>query len=157
MTTHSNSAELKTRVAKKYLGKIGTHAAGYSLLVKLKPIKGMEKAEGKEWISDAGIVVPEKAGFEFNNEQARISEAEVVSIGPSAFQDFLCKLPWCNPGDTIVIQQRVGKEIYDEATDTIFHLIIDSDVKAVIGLTPPGWDADEYKEFCIENAEEEVK
>ena len=138
---------MKTMMSAKYAGKTDLFATGYSLVIKLKELEGVKKkAEGKEWISTGGIVVPEEATKQLERAKMTQCTAEVVSIGSNAFQDFQSKDPWCEVGDIIVTSKYAGKEVED-GYGNLYHIIIDSDVKAVFASKPPGWTDEEYDDL----------
>ncbi len=64
-------------------------------------------------------------------EQAAVDRGTVVSIGPTAFQDF----GWSHNlvvGDEIVYAKYAGKEVEDPETKEMFVIINDEDLVAIL-------------------------
>jgi co-chaperonin GroES (HSP10) len=78
----------------------------------------------------AGIEIP-KEFKEIRLEQNAVDKGIVVSIGPTAWQDF-GKEPWCAVGDYIAFAKHAGKYIEDPETKEEFVLLNDEDIVCVI-------------------------
>lgn len=101
-------------------------APGYRVLVKLKPLD-----QKKEVISKGGILLESKTDIQLEREQAAMSEAYVVDIGPSAFKAFDNGVPWCKVGDCVLISKYSGTLVQNNSEDGIYRMINDQDIQAV--------------------------
>lgn len=64
-------------------------------------------------------------------EDASVDRGVVVSIGPTAWNDF-GGTPWCKVGDEILFAKFSGKFIDDPETSDTFCILNDEDVVAVV-------------------------
>ena len=93
---------------------------GYRVIV--KPITVEEHDDAYKKAKEVGIVFMEK---ELQSEQSAVDKGYVVSIGPTAFEEFGGD-PWCKVGDLVVYARHAGKRIKEG--DTEYLVLNDSDL-----------------------------
>lgn len=71
------------------------------------------------------------AGGDKDREQVAMDKGTVVSIGPTAFQDYKFDNP-LKVGDHIVYAKFAGKEVVDPEDSVKYVVILDEDVVAVL-------------------------
>ena len=96
-------------------------AVGYRILIKLKTVE-------EEYKTDK-IVIPDSLR---DRHQASMEIGEVVEVGPQAYKDVSDGTCWCAPGDKILFTRNSGRNYYDEDTKTMYQIINDQDVQAII-------------------------
>ncbi len=96
----------------------GIKPVGHILLV--KPLEVEEVSKG-------GIIM--STGSQTRREEMGQTEAEVVSLGNTAYKDQ--PEPWCKVGDRVVFARYAGTE-RKGADGQMYRLINDLDVKGVL-------------------------
>ena len=95
--------------------------AGHRVLIKLKTVE--------EEYKTSSIVLPEELKA---RHQAGIVSGEVVELGFTAFRAYDDGEPWCKVGDKVLFVQYSGLNYEDKETNTMYQVINDEDVIAVI-------------------------
>lgn len=98
---------------------------GHRLLV--KPFKAVEVDEAYKRAKLLGI---ELVREHEKREDAGITKGTVISIGPTAWDDFKSP-PWCKVGDTIIYAKHAPFFVEDEDKE-VYGLLNDADVIAVV-------------------------
>lgn len=101
-------------------------APGYRVLVRLKPVE-----KKKETVSKGGLILEIKSDKQLEREQAAMTEAYVIDIGPSAFKAFDDGAPWCKIGDCVLISRYSGTFIDGIEDGHVYRMINDQDIQAV--------------------------
>jgi co-chaperonin GroES (HSP10) len=101
------------------------HPAGHRVLVKLKPTTKKE-----EEVTESGIIIERKINVAAH--QRAEQEAIIIEVGPNAWKDFSGGEPWAKVGDTILISKYSGEDKDDLEEGSIFRIINDEDVLAII-------------------------
>lgn len=99
---------------------------GHRILV--RPFKAVEV--------DTSLAAAARLGIQLvrdneKREDAGITKGLVLTIGPTAWQDF-GSVPWCKVGDTVVYAKHSPFFIEDEDTKEVYGLLNDSDIIAVL-------------------------
>lgn len=85
------------------------------------------RPKSQEKVSKGGIVIPDKI---LEQERLATTVGEVVSIGPTAWDDFGGD-PWCQVGQWVVYAKYGGKFIKDPSTGEEFVVVNDEDIIAI--------------------------
>lgn len=96
-------------------------------------IKQIELADYDETYKKAkqiGIEIAQNK--DFMREQQSVDRGTVIAIGPSAFQDFNAKEPWCKVGDIIAFAKYSGKAVKDIETQEDYLVINDEDAVCIL-------------------------
>ena len=99
---------------------------GHRVLVKQASVTEEDKVFARA--NKAGILI---AGSELDRNQAGLDKGTVIQIGPTAFKDFGGEA-WCAVGDKVAFAKYAGKAIKDEDTDTVYIVLNDEDIVAVL-------------------------
>lgn len=103
---------------------------GHRLVV--KPYKQAEVDEVMKRATESGFLKDFKIiNSNVRREDASVDKGIVISIGPTAWQDFKSP-PWCKPGDEILFAKFAGKFVDDPDDGNTYCILNDEDVVAVI-------------------------
>lgn len=111
-------------------------AVGPRIVIKVDPRDGVldsaQEFDVDERVVKFNGIITSTSVDDYNRETEFRGRGRVVDVGPEAYNLPHHEAPWCKLGDYVIFDKYEGSSYKDEATDTLYRIVMDERIVAVI-------------------------